>query len=148
MPDNDTIVMQMSKPSITYVGGNFLNSQNLYNPAITMTSQQNSSQVGAKKQKCFLLHQILIFYISLSGTVVNSGLVAPSNDTQSAIMIAFRSILISNPSDETNGSQYVTKQTSMSLFLNIFTSSGLQSVLNIITFQKFGLVKHYSFFLI
>jgi hypothetical protein len=72
MPDNDTIVMQMSKPSITYVGGNFLNSQNLYNPAITMTSQQNSSQVGAKKQKCFLLHQILIFYISLSSMILLS----------------------------------------------------------------------------
>jgi hypothetical protein len=45
MPDNDTIVMQMSKPQITYVGGNFLNSQNLYTPTITMTSQQNTSQV-------------------------------------------------------------------------------------------------------
>lgn len=45
MPENNTIVMQMSKPQITYVGGNFVNSQNLYNPAITMTSQQNSSQV-------------------------------------------------------------------------------------------------------
>jgi hypothetical protein len=45
MPDNGTIVMQMSKPQITYVGGNFLNSANLYAPSITMTSQQNTSQV-------------------------------------------------------------------------------------------------------
>ena len=45
MPDNDTAVMQMSKPSVTYVGGNFLNSQALYQPTIAMTSQQNSSQV-------------------------------------------------------------------------------------------------------
>jgi len=45
MPDNDTVVMQMSKPQITYVGGNFLNSQNIYDPTITMTSQLNSSQV-------------------------------------------------------------------------------------------------------
>ena len=45
MPDNNTIVMQMSKPTITYVGGNFLNSQTLYSPTISMTSQQNSSQV-------------------------------------------------------------------------------------------------------
>lgn len=45
MPDNDTIVMQMSKPQVTYVGGNFVNSANLYDPTITMTSQQNNSQV-------------------------------------------------------------------------------------------------------
>lgn len=45
MPDNDTVVMQMSKPSVTYVGGNFLNSQNMYAPTITMTSQNNTSQV-------------------------------------------------------------------------------------------------------
>lgn len=45
MPDNDTIVMQMSKPQITYVGGNFLNTANLYDPSIIMTSQQNNSQV-------------------------------------------------------------------------------------------------------
>jgi hypothetical protein len=45
MPDNDTVVMQMSKPQITYVGGNFVNSQNIYNPTIAMTSQLNSSQV-------------------------------------------------------------------------------------------------------
>jgi hypothetical protein len=45
MPDNDTIVMQMSKPQITYVGENFYNSASLYAPSITMTSQQNTSQV-------------------------------------------------------------------------------------------------------
>ena len=50
MPENNTIVMQMSKPQITYVGGNFVNSQNLYNPAITMTSQQNSSQVKGQSK--------------------------------------------------------------------------------------------------
>jgi len=45
MPDNNTSVMQMSKPQITYVGGNFVNSQNLYTPTITLTSKQNTSQV-------------------------------------------------------------------------------------------------------
>ncbi len=45
VPDNDTMVMQMSKPQITYVGGNFVNSQNLYTPTITLTSKQNTSQV-------------------------------------------------------------------------------------------------------
>jgi len=45
MPDNDTIVMQMSKPAVNYVGGNFLNIQNIYDPTITMSSQSNSSQV-------------------------------------------------------------------------------------------------------
>ncbi len=45
MPDNYTIVMQMSKPAVNYVGQNFLNIQNIYDPTITMTSQSNSSQV-------------------------------------------------------------------------------------------------------
>lgn len=55
MPDNDTMVMQMSKPQITYVGGNFLNPSNLYDPAITMTSQLNTSQV------CCLSRWIIFF---------------------------------------------------------------------------------------
>ncbi len=66
MPDNGTIVMQMSKPQITYVGGNFLNSQNLYDTTITMTSQQNTSQVYIKKKGtfffeiCFSLMMLLL----------------------------------------------------------------------------------------
>jgi hypothetical protein len=45
MPDNDTVVMKMSKPSVSYVGGNFVNSQNIYAPTIIMTSQNSTSQV-------------------------------------------------------------------------------------------------------
>lgn len=46
MPDNVTnIVMQASKPLITYVGSNFLNSANMYQPTITMISQKNTTQV-------------------------------------------------------------------------------------------------------
>ncbi len=58
MPDNYTVVMQMSKPQITYVGGNFLNSQNLYDTSIIMTSQQNTSQV---LKNFFLENQFFIF---------------------------------------------------------------------------------------
>jgi hypothetical protein len=38
---------------------------------------------------------------------VNSGLIAANNDSLSTINIAFRSVVISNPSDEANGTQYV-----------------------------------------
>lgn len=44
------------------------------------------------------------------GTVVNNGLVAPTNDTQSTIQIGFRSVVINNPADQTNGSQYVNEK--------------------------------------
>ncbi|CAF0916171.1 unnamed protein product [Rotaria sp. Silwood1] len=90
--DNVTTVMQMSKPTITYVGGNFLNSANLYQPTITMTSQLNTSQFDDAR-------------IGF-GTVVNNGLVAPNNDTESTIMISFRSVIISNPSYQVNGATY------------------------------------------
>ena len=70
MPDNGTIVMQMSKPQITYVGGNFANSQNLYNPTITMSSQQNNSQVlnrvSALKKKLFLSEKHFSMMMHLS----------------------------------------------------------------------------------
>lgn len=45
MPDNDTAVMQVSKPQITYVGSNFANTPSIYAPSITMTSGTNTSQV-------------------------------------------------------------------------------------------------------
>ena len=45
MPDENTTVMQMSKPQITYVGGNFASASTLYNTPIVMTSQQNNTQV-------------------------------------------------------------------------------------------------------
>lgn len=45
MPDNGTIVMQMSKPAITYAGRNFINSASIYLPSIIMSSQSNTSQV-------------------------------------------------------------------------------------------------------
>ncbi len=152
MPDNATVVMQMSKPQITYVGGNFLNSQNLYDPSITMTSQQNNSQVFSWKinysfLKTFQFDDAVINF----GTVVNSGLVAASNDTLSSIMLTFRSVLISAPSDQANGSQYVNQTNSFLFFFNeilFFFPSGLLLVLNITMFQKYGLVKHYSSFLI
>ena len=41
------------------------------------------------------------------GTVVNSGLSSLANVTQSSIMISFRSVVISNPTYQTNGSQFV-----------------------------------------
>ena len=53
MPDNDTTVMQMSKPQIAYVGGNFLNPSNIYDPTITMTSQLNTSQVCYPRSEVF-----------------------------------------------------------------------------------------------
>ncbi|CAF3632430.1 unnamed protein product [Rotaria sordida] len=90
--DNTTSVMQMSKPSITYVGRNFLNSGNLYQPTITMISQLTTSQFDNARINF--------------GTVVNSGLVAPYNDTESTITISFRSLVISNPSYQINGAEY------------------------------------------
>lgn len=119
MPDNDTIVMQMSKPSISYVGGNFQNSQTLYDPTITMSTQLNNSQVFTWKWIFFIhfenkwvLFCLLIQYSDARidfGTVVNNGLIAPSNTTQSSIIIGFRSVVISNPSYQTNGSEYVNE---------------------------------------
>jgi hypothetical protein len=58
MPDNYTVFMQMSKPQITYVGGNFVNSQNLYDTSIIMTSKQNTSQV---LKNFFLKNEFFIF---------------------------------------------------------------------------------------
>ncbi|CAF4036975.1 unnamed protein product [Adineta steineri] len=92
MPDNATVVMQMSKPSVTYVGGNFANSAGIYDPTITMTSQSNSSQFNDAQ---------IDF-----GTVVNNNLVSSTSDNQSTIQIGFRSVVISNPSDQIGGSQY------------------------------------------
>ncbi|CAF2512453.1 unnamed protein product [Rotaria sp. Silwood2] len=90
--DNYTSVMQMSKPAITYVGGNFLNSGNLYRPTITLISQSTTSQFDDAR---------IDF-----GIVVNNGLVAPNNDTESTITISFRSVVISNPSYQVDGAAY------------------------------------------
>ncbi|UJR30625.1 hypothetical protein I4U23_018150 [Adineta vaga] len=92
MPDNDTAVMQLSKPQVTYVGGNFINTQNIYDPTITMTSATNTSQFNDAR---------IDF-----GMVVNNGLSAPTNNTQSTIQIGFRSVVISSPANQANGSQY------------------------------------------
>ncbi|CAF2076674.1 unnamed protein product [Rotaria magnacalcarata] len=92
MPDNNTIVMQMSKPVITYVGRNFLNSATLYQSTITMTSQMNTSQFDDAQINF--------------GIVTNDFLVAPDNATESSITISFRSIVISSPNYEVNGASY------------------------------------------
>jgi hypothetical protein len=41
---------------------------------------------------------------------MNSGLVAANNDTLNAITLTFRTVVISNPSDQANGSQYVNQK--------------------------------------
>ncbi|CAF3743558.1 unnamed protein product [Rotaria socialis] len=92
MPDNGTIVMQMSKPIITYVGGNFLNSASLYQSTITMTSQMNTSQYDNAEINF--------------GNVTNGFLVAANNATESSITVSFRSVVISCPSYQVDGAAY------------------------------------------